>query len=114
EMLQVVLSNPVNATISDGTAAGLIIDDDLIQDGPEWVSIEALDAAAAEQGSATGTFRITRPSDSIDTPLRVYFSRTGKASFGPTKDYTLSVNGTPLTASYVDIAAGQDHVDIVV
>ncbi len=85
------------------------------------VSILATEASAAETVAAqppdTGTFTIYRKTASGDAvtagDLTVKFTRSGTASFGPTKDYILSVGGTPLTATSVLIPNGQDHVDIL-
>jgi hypothetical protein len=84
---------------------------------PPLLSISALDNQAAETVSGapanTGTFRISRVG-STTSPLTVYFDRKGKAKFGSKADYTLSVNGTPLTGKSVVIPAGQGYVDITV
>lgn len=68
------------------------------------VTIEATDGDAAEAGSATGTFRITR---------------TGETSSALTVNYTLSGNAsaadyTPLLGGTVEIPAGEAFVDILI
>ena len=97
--------NPANTT-----ATVMVLDDEPI------VSIAAIDdAAETEFGESfdTGAFRITRTGDTT-APLTVNLKRTSTATFGPTGDYTLIINGINFTSSSVVIPAGEDQVDILV
>lgn len=79
------------------------------------LSITAMDAAAAETvaGAAvnTATFRINR--GSATGPLSVRLARSGTATFGPTGDYTLSVNGVALAGLVAVIPDGEGNVDLI-
>lgn len=90
---------------------GLVV---LIKAPTDVVTIAAIDGEAAETAAApdTGTFRISRGFTYGDLP--VTFTRSGSATFGPTGDYTLSVNGVNLTAATVTIPDGAEYVDVLV
>ncbi len=80
------------------------------------MTIEVVDAEAAEEGSDTATFRITR-SGPTTSDLKVKITRSG-ATFGATGDYTLSVpdaaEGSINTGgTEVTIKAGQTSVDVL-
>jgi len=93
------------------------------------VGARALDAAASEEPSQFGTYRISR--DTVTSnPQTVYFTMSGTASYdyySSASDYQLYTNHSPLyyTASFYDsttesysylfqatIAANQENVDI--
>jgi Raf kinase inhibitor-like YbhB/YbcL family protein len=110
ETFSVNLTAATGADIADGVGQGTIQD-------PPLVSISSLpDPQAAETAPGdpadTGIFRISRSVTVGD--LRVSFTRSGKATFGPKSDYTLSVDGTNLTGTSVVIPDGQASVDIIV
>ena len=110
ETFSVNLTAATGADIADGVGDGTILD-------PPLVSISSLpDPQAAETAPGdpadTGIFRISR-SVTVGN-LRVSFTRSGKATFGPKGDYTLSVDGTNLTGTSVVIPDGQASVDIIV
>ncbi|NOT60743.1 MAG: hypothetical protein HOP19_11040 [Acidobacteria bacterium] len=68
------------------------------------VTITAQDSSAAEAGSDTGTFRITR-TGATTSALTVNYSISGSAINGT--DYTPSLTGSvniPISASFIDIA----------
>lgn len=73
------------------------------------VTIESI--ADATEGGADGTFRITR--DDTIGDLTVFFSRSGKATLGATRDYLLSDGVNNLTTSVV-IPDGAATVDITI
>jgi hypothetical protein len=85
------------------------------------VAIVASDSTAAEtvpgQAADTGTYVIYRETAAgapITTGnLTVKFARSGTATFGPSKDYTLSVDGVNLTTTSVPIPNGSDHVTVL-
>jgi hypothetical protein len=83
EAFSVQLSNPVNAQISDGTGLVTIVNDEVT------VSVTAPDAAAAEAGSDSGTFVVTRNLTAGDLAIQLAWS--GSATLGT--DYTVSVTG---------------------
>jgi len=99
--------DPVKA---NGTATVSILDSEPI------VSVQAIDNQAAETAAGkdtnTGIFRISR--DTTKGKLTVNFTRTGTALFGPTRDYTLKVNGQNATTASVVIPDGQAYVDVAV
>lgn len=110
ETFSVNLTAATGADIADGVGQGTIQD-------PPLVSISSLpDPQAAETAPGdpadTGIFRISRSVTVGD--LRVSFTRSGKATFGPKGDYTLSVGGTNLTGTAVVIPDGQASVDVIV
>ena len=75
---------------------------------PATVTVEAVDATAAELGGDTGTFRLTRTGTNafpLAEPLDVMFTLTGTALNGV--DYQ-AIRGT------ATFFAGQSTVDIVV
>jgi hypothetical protein len=85
----------------------------------DFISVQALDAAAAEEGSDPGTFRISRGALTNGT-LEVYFTISGTAD---ASDYTESytspltipdgVNSVDLVFTPVDDADLEDNEDIV-
>ena len=84
----VISQNPVGGTaVNIGSSVSLVIS--LGKPGPPILSISAVDNQAAETVSGapanTGTFRISRVG-STTSPLTVYFSRTGTATFGAAGD----------------------------
>lgn len=86
-----------------------------ILDNEPVLSISPSDATAPESGTPptnTGAFTISR-TGTIGA-LTVNFTRSGTATFGATRDYTLFANGVNLTGMSVVIPNGQDHVDIAV
>jgi hypothetical protein len=107
----VISQNPVGTAVNIGSSVNLVIS--LGKPGTPILSISAVDNQAAETVSGepanTGTFRISRVG-STTSPLTVYFSRSGTATFGAAGDYTLST----LLATSVVILSGQPSVDITV
>jgi len=92
-----------------GNDHGLAIDDFSVSipgaDVPPTITVLATDDAAAEAGSNTGTFRISR-TGSTTSALSVTYQMSGSATNGT--DYTPMLNGT------VDIPAGETGVDIII
>jgi hypothetical protein len=82
EVFSVQLSNPSHVTIGTGTASMTIVNDD---SGLPNVTITANDANAAEQGTDTGQFTVTR-SGSNSGALVVSYVVSGSAT--PGDDYT--------------------------
>lgn len=64
ETYSLELSNPVNATINDGSGAGTIIDDDSAPAGPD---ISVSDASATEGGKAAFTISLSAASTEVVT-----------------------------------------------
>lgn len=96
EATEVMLQNP----------SGSGGDDDPV-DPTALVSVSAFDALAAETGSNTGAFRLTRSGSAtmLASPLTVTFALSGTATNGA--DYT----NLPLTATFL---ANQSTVDVLV
>ena len=69
------------------------------------VTIAATDAAAAESGTDSGTFRIAR-SGSTSLPPTVNYTAASAAGFASSDDYTANLTGS------ITILAGQSFADI--
>ena len=95
ETFTVMLVNASNATIEDGKATGVIVDNDL-----PVVSVAA-DPTAVEEG-ATVTFTLTRAGD-LTVPLKVLVNVTERGAF--------LVDGTPTEARF---AVGASHTTLQV
>ena len=95
EAFTVALSNASNATIEDGKATGVIVDNDL-----PVVSVAA-DPTAVEEG-ATVTFTLKRVGD-LTVPLKVSLNVTERGAF--------LVDGTPTEAMF---AVGASHTTLQV
>ena len=102
----ITLKSSTNYIIEPLAKAGTVT---ILDDEPR-VSIAKLSDSG--EGEVPGTFRISRTSTTGIS--KVTFTRGGTATFGPVADYTLSVNGAPLTATFIEIPDGEDHVDITV
>jgi hypothetical protein len=100
ESFAVTLSNPTNASLADGLATGTITDDDVLP----VVSINANDANAAEAGSDTGAFTVSR-SGSTAGALTVNYAVGGNATNGT--DYQS-------IAASVTIANGQSSATVTI
>jgi uncharacterized repeat protein (TIGR01451 family) len=101
ETFAVNLSNPTNATIADGTAAGVITNDD----GVPSLSINDVTAAEGDAGTTNFTFTIAA-SNPTTTPITVnYATVNGTATAGT--DYTT-------TAGVATIPAGATSTTVVV
>jgi len=101
-------SGPAALTTLEATEVKLQNPDEGASDAPtELMSVTAFDALAAETGSNTGTFRLTRAGSAIllAAPVTVSFTLTGTATNGI--DYT----NVPLTATF---PGGVSSVDVVV
>ncbi|MEG3844137.1 Calx-beta domain-containing protein, partial [Microcoleus sp. herbarium14] len=71
------------------------------------VTITATDAAAAESGANSGTFRITR-SGSTALPLTVNYTTASGTGFATSNDYTPNLTGS------IIIPAGQSFADVTI
>lgn len=94
ETLQVVLSNPVNATLGRSTATGTILDDDA---APRTVSVAGPANPITEGAAAAFTFTLSR--DSSLPVTVVYATRDLTASAGA--DYTVSTGTLTFAAGEI-------------
>jgi hypothetical protein len=93
ETFTVTLSNPINATITDGTGLGTIVDDD----SPPSLSISDVSIAEGTGGTTTAVFTVTLSAASGQTVTVNYATANGTA--GAPGDYTA-------TSGTLTIAAG--------
>ncbi len=96
---------------SGASATVTIIDND-----PTLVTVQVVQGDVSENDPSTpGVVRFVRTGP-LDQPLIVKFSISGKAKMGPLPkgDYTLSLDGSPLTAKTLTIPAGQAFVDVLI
>ena len=98
ETLELVLSSPVGAEIVDGTASGVIIDDD---PKPE---LRVSDAEATEADGATATFTLSLSEASGRNVDVTYATADATATAGA--DYTAPTGPTPGSNPTATIAAG--------
>jgi len=108
------LTETVVLTIKAGTGFSVAPDGSVatmnLVDNEAIVSIAKI--ADTAEGGAAGTFRVTR--DLATGPLTITFTRAGTAKFGASGDYTLSIDGSPLTATSFVMLDGVTQVDIIV
>jgi len=108
-----------NVTVALATSDSYFIDNNssvatvtIIDDDPTLVQIATITGNLSENTPDTsGIVRISRTGNT-DADLLVKFTRNGKAKFGSTGDYTLSIGQTDLTTTSITIPAGQAFVEI--
>lgn len=91
ETFQVVLSNPVNATLGDDTALGTILDDDA---APRTVSVAGPAAAVNEGSPATFTFSLSR---AALVPISVQYA-TSNVTASSGSDYSSATGSLTFAA----------------
>jgi hypothetical protein len=113
EWFQIVLSDPVGATLGRAVGTVTILNDDFLT----TVTVEATDPTASKSGPIPGTFTVSRASDGqsvLDQPLVVRLTWAGTAVWG--LDYTVTVAGGSLnaTGTLLTIAAGVEEAVLTV
>ncbi|WP_138988532.1 Calx-beta domain-containing protein, partial [Neptunomonas concharum] len=101
ETLDLVLSNPTNATIIDNVGLGTILDEPVGSEDAALVSITGDQTIVESELSAVYTVSVNRPASEVTTPITVALTYSGVA-----------IDGTDFTGvASVTIPAGSNSVD---
>jgi hypothetical protein len=109
ETFNVNLSNPVNATISDGTGVGTITDDDSAPSVTLSADVSTLDEDGSDS-PATVTATLSNPS-ALEVTVNLQFSGSAMSPADYTQSGTSIVIPAGSTSEFIEIDAVQDAVD---
>ena len=105
ESVVVNLSSHASYTLGSNTSATVNIEDNDSGGGTAVVNVSANDPTAAEAGSSTGQFTITRTGGNMSQSLMVSFAMTGTATSG--SDYSS-------VGMYATIGPGQNSTTVTI